>query len=193
MQGLTFLQDAGVQTEQLPGEPSAPSFYGLTASGGKAYRYYQPSVEAFAAELSEAARKELNPNLRIPIPPSRSFHMAGNAGDKQLTLMLDRDTAKPFRAVFGYVAFMSEKEDQVGTAPPLCAQIVLKLPFRYGTAPWETEDSFIFCRLNAFASKACLPVASQPIGLGSVVHGAIEKPHTEHDTAQLTPGGAHQL
>ena len=118
--------------------------------------------------------------------------MSGKPGDRQLTLMIGRETAKPIRAVFGYVAFTVEKEGQAGASSPMCAEIVLKAPFRYAIRyfPVGKEDSFAFCRLDACASKARLPVSPHPIGIESVAHGAIEKSHSEHDAAQLAPGGA---
>ena len=142
MQGLTFLHDVAAQTDTLAAQASPPSFFGMTASGGKAYTYYQPSIETFSGQLTDASSRGLDPNLVMPIPAAWSFQLAGEAGKKQLTLMIDRHTAKPSRSVFGYVAFMQEAPLQVGTASPLCAQIAIKLPFRYGNAPWETEDGY---------------------------------------------------
>ena len=105
-------------------------------------------------------------------------------GKKQLALELDTPAAKRFRNVFGYVAFI-KPADSRGAASPFCAQVVVKLPYKFGSSHWEEKVSFIYVRLNAFASRACLGGTYQPLCMGSVVRGLIEKADSDYDTAQL--------
>ena len=86
--------------------------------------------------------------------------------------------------------------DSRGTLTPLCAQVILKLPYKFGAAPWEKEFSFVYARLNAFSSRACLGSSFSPVSTGTVVRGLIEKADSDYDTAQLVgwaPASAARL
>ena len=97
---------------------------------------------------------------------------------------LDTPAAKRFRNVFGYVAFINPAGSR-GTVSPFCAQVALKIPYKFGSSPCEEKFSFIYVRLNAFASRACVGGTYQPLCMGSVVRGLIEKADIDYDTAQL--------
>ena len=176
---------------------------GMTSSGYSMRAFYRPTVLAFSDELSKAIAADANPNVALPLPQGWRFSMAGKAS-KKLALSLDTPSAKRFRSVFGYVGFIKNtllfypgsfhypgvkpvKSD--GTASPLHAQVVLKLPFYYGESDAEWKHSFLYARVNAFASKAALPCSFQVLAIGSVVRGLVEKAHSDHETAQLAVYG----
>ena len=54
---------------------------------------------------------------------------------KHLALQVDTPSAKRFRNVFGYVSPIKPEEFE-GSITPLCAQVVIKRPFNYGTLSW---------------------------------------------------------
>ena len=67
----------------------------------------------------------------------------------------------------------------------MCCQVVIKLPFKYGKYAWEKEFSHVYFRLNAFSSRFALSSSFQPIAMGTVVRGLVEKADSDYDTAQL--------
>lgn len=79
--------------------------------------------------------------------------------------------------------------DSRGTEIGIMLQIVLKLPFFYGE---EERMSHVYCRTNAYTSKALLCSDFTGIRVGHCVSGLIEKainnkkPDGPH-TAQLVP------
>ena len=88
--------------------------------------------------------------------------------------------------VSGYVSSVSYTDSDDANFP-LCAQVVMKLPFRLGEASDETEDSWAYARANAYASEACLPMSYQVLRAGSIVRGVVGKSHDaeDKDTPQL--------
>ena len=112
------------------------------------------------------------------------FQIVSKRGKKQLALELYTPEAKRFRNAQGYVSFIKPAASH-GTVSPCCSQVVLNLPYKFGSSDWEEKFSFIYVRLNAFAARACLGGTYQPLFMGSVVRGIIEEADADYDTAQL--------
>ena len=69
---------------------------------------------------------------------------------------------------------------------PALLQVVLKIPFRYGISSHERENSWVFCRVNAWASQAAFAgSAGRLVRVADPVCGFIEPTSTEKDSAQL--------
>ena len=65
------------------------------------------------------------------------------------------------------------------------SQVAIKLPFKYGKYSREKEFIHSCCRLNDFSSRCALLSSFQPIAMGTVARGLIEKADPDYDTAQL--------
>lgn len=103
----------------------------------------------------------------------------------QHTLTLDRPAELKHRLDYGYVRSIKVTERWGDGPPPFCDQVILRLPFRYGSTPSELEDSWIFFLVNAFASCACLPSSAQAVRFGVAVCGVVTKSPRDYQTAKL--------
>ena len=124
--------DASTQTWGSDASTFA-SFLWPAQSGLRMREYYQPSAVEFPEKLHALQARASDPNPAIPHPQGWWLLMAGK-GKKQVSLQLDTPSAKRFRNVFGYIAFMKPAESR-GTPTPLCAQATLELPFKYNGSP----------------------------------------------------------
>ena len=154
--------------------------FGRTAFGLAMKEYSQPSLYEFSETLQAISEKSLGPNRRLPLPDGWSIAEVKG----QSTLLVDQAAALRFPLAFGHIGSLKITESY-GTGSPFCAQVILRLPFRYGSSPSEMEDSWVFCRVNAFSSCACLPSAAQGVRVGQIVSGVLAKSSHEYHTAQL--------
>ena len=154
--------------------------FGKTSAGLVMREYSQPILFAFS-ELIEAISSRCHDyNVKIPLPEDWKLSVVID----QLTLTIDRPAAHQFRLAYGYVSSL-KVTDSVDTGSPFCAQVILRLPFRYGTGPDELGNSWLFCRCDAFASMACLPSPAQAVRVGMPVCGLLAKSSGKYKTAQL--------
>ena len=78
-------------------------------------------------------------------------------------------------------------DKECGAKTPALFQVVLQLPFRYGSTRGEGFDSWLHFRVSAFTSAACFDKASTVVKVGSPVSGFLESTNSkEHFGAQLT-------
>ena len=178
---------------------------GFDASGAPVFGPYRPTVRSLADRITGWLRPGVDLLDVIPVPSGFSFARGSNLGKLQLQLTLDGAYARRYRWVFGYVGDIQLAVEARGTATPTQLTIVAMIPWRYGNdAKIETEDSFIFCRIDAFASKALLTIggrilsfptpifASDPaviIRVGDPVSGFLEPSPGDSKSAQLTGWG----
>ena len=104
--------------------------------------------------------------------------------EKQLCATVDKISALRFRLAYGYVSSI-KATDSFDAGSPFCAQVILRLPYRFGVTAHEAQNSWIFCRVNAFASCACLPSSAQAVRVGMPVCGLVAKSSKTYETAQL--------
>ena len=71
------------------------------------------------------------------------------------------------------------------TSTPASLQIAVKLPARYGKIDDERNGSFLFARINAFASRACRAKSVDAIALGAPVQFGSELTDSEYHSAHL--------
>ena len=71
------------------------------------------------------------------------------------------------------------------TSTPFAAQVVVMLSFRYGDTADERYDSFIYARVNAFSSRACLNKSFEPVPVGTPVVGLLDITKSDYKSAQL--------
>ena len=78
-------------------------------------------------------------------------------------------------------------DDECGTDTPAVFQVVVQLPFRYGSTKGEAFDSWLHCRVTAFMSAACFEEPRLFLKVGDPVSGFLECTHSKkHFGAQLT-------
>ena len=71
---------------------------------------------------------------------------------------------------------------------PRHLKIVANIPVRFGKTANGRQNSFIFARVNAFSSNACLGKISEPISLGAPVRGVPELTDSTYGSALLVGG-----
>ena len=197
---MASFTDAAAQTWSLD-NTCASNYSGVTQTKLRMWAYYQPSVRECADELWAVRESEKDPNPAIPIPDGWWLVMAGKASasgclgkhffdlkhlfvKKQLAFQIDTPSAKRFRNVFGYVAFIKPAESK-GRSRPCAAKWRSSFPLNTGSTRGGEEFSHVYCRLSAFSSRCALPSSFQPSAMGSVVRGLIETADSDYDTAQL--------
>ena len=67
---------------------------------------------------------------------------------------------------------------------PALLQLVVKVPWRYGQNPLEKENSFVYCRINLFASQAAFNGCGRLIRVGDPVTGFVEPTSGDANSAQ---------
>ena len=85
----------------------------------------------------------------------------------------------------GYVGALEDSPAMQDTATPFTAQIVTKLPFRYGKTEAERQDSYVFVRIQAFSSRACLGKSFDTVALGTPIRGVLDITTGDYNSAQL--------
>ena len=103
---------------------------------------------------------------------------------KQLCLYLDKGSALSMRLAYGVVSSI-KVTDRLDTGSPFCAQVILRLPYRFGASDHELQNRWVYCRVDAFASCAFLPRSAQAVRVGMPVCGLIDKSSRVYETAQL--------
>ena len=160
--------------------------FGRTSSGLVTRDYFQPILMGFSGKISAG---RYDPNRTIPLPEDWSV---GGVTD-QLTPTLGKPADFRFRLAYGYISSI-KATDSLDTGSPFCAQVILRLPFRYGASIDEIGDRWLYCRANAFASTAFLPRPAQAVRVGMPVCGVLTKSFETYQTAQLAgrpPTAAH--
>ena len=86
-------------------------------------------------------------------------------------------------------SLLSDPTDGEGTLTPGQAQVVTMVPWRVGNTPGETQNSFIFVRLQAFISKAFFRTPVQVLAVGDPVVGYVEPTNGDSRSAQIVSWG----
>ena len=86
--------------------------------------------------------------------------------------------------VFGYVAEI-KLSDGDGTNTPALIQAVTMIPWRFGLTAQEYGASHLFCRVQAFISRAIFPTAVAVVSVGDPIVGFIEPTNGGPKSAQL--------
>ena len=131
---------------------------GFSSDNTPVFSPYRPTVRKLADQIPPLIRSGVDLSTIIPAPDGFSFHGGGNS---QLQMTLSGDYARRFRRIFGYAGDIQLAVEARGTATPTRLQVVAIPPWRYGNDPIENDESFIFCRVGAFASKSLLTVGGQ--------------------------------
>ena len=127
---------------------------GFAADGPPVFGPYRPTVRPLADRIPGWLRSGVDLLTVIPVPVGFGFVRGGNA---QLQLTLDGGYARRYRRTFGYVGDIQLSVAARDTATPSQLTIIAMIPWRYANdTAREKGDSFIFCRINAFAPKALL-------------------------------------
>ena len=123
--------------------------FGRTSCGWSARQSYQPILESYVEDINQARDRNMNPAQSIPLAAGWTF----DKEHSQLLLEPPEDDFRSYKHSFGYVA-TTHDANATDTASPLCLTVVLKLPYKYGSPPDERRHSYVWARVNAFASKA---------------------------------------
>ena len=176
---------------------------GFDAAGSPVFGSFRPTVRTLADRIPDWLNSGANLLSVLPAPSGFSFPTGNNSGEKQLHLTLDGAYARRYRRVFVYVGDIQLSVEARGAATPTHLTVVVMIPWRYGPdTKVEKEDSFIFARTNAFASKAlltfgrrtCFPFltpmfAPNPaviIKVGDPASGFLEPPSGDSMSSQMT-------
>ena len=90
-------------------------------------------------------------------------------------------------ALWGEIKYIKgEPTDAISFDSPALLAIIARLWWRYGSLRQEAHDSWVCCRLIAFASTALFGGQLEAISVGDPVAGFIEATSDENNTAQLT-------
>ena len=166
---------------------------------------YQPSLEDLSDHLSEAVSMDIDPNSVFKLPEGTLFAAPGPDGPDQLLLVLSKWDANTNRVAhnprnleilifppsphgfpdryFGFVASIKER-DSYNTDLGLQLTVVLKIHYQLEKGP-SFPRSHVYCRVNAYSSRALLAHDFTAIRVGSAVSGLIEKSLGKPHTAQL--------
>ena len=159
---------------------AAKPAYGLTSGGLTIRESFQPTLMEFSELLDRSKAQKQDLNMKIPLPSDWKLSTI----EKQLCVTVDKISALRFRLAYGYISSI-KVTDSFDTGSPFCAQVILRLPYRFGVTAHETQNSWVFCRVNAFASCACLPSSAQAVRVGMPVCGLVAKSSKTYETAQL--------
>ena len=190
---------APAAAKALTKAPPAP--IGLTAAGTPVYAPFQPSVASLAVQLTPFLRTAVGLNGALPLPTGLELVRAPD--DSQTQLKLTPFFALKNRMMFGYVAEIKLSSGD-GTDTPAQLQVVCRIPWRYGVtsagaalkfltifgnsrnfSPFERDFSWIYVRVQAFASKALFASAATIVKLGSCVSGFAEPTSGSSKSCQL--------
>ena len=142
--------------------------------------YFQPTLLGFSEMLESIGACSYDPSRRIPLPDGWSVGVV----KAQIILSLYPPAALKFRLSYGYISSI-RTTDSYDTGSPFFAQSIPRLPFRLGSSPAENENRRAYCRVDAFASCACLPSPAQAVRIGMPVCGLGSMSPRDHKTAQL--------
>ena len=138
----------------------------------------------FAAELTDDLADSPDLAQDIPIPKGMLLHHPTE--HQQLQLELSPSFAPRHRRVWGYIGelrLITSNFTETGAQ----LQVVLTTPFRYGLEPEETENSWIFARVNCYSSTAAFSNNFRLLKLGDPVTGFLEGAgSSKRRSAQLT-------
>ena len=85
----------------------------------------------------------------------------------------------------GFIGHMENHKTMEGAVTPLLLQAVLKLAYRYGKTEAGRKDSYIYVRVNAFPSRACLSKSFEPLYVGMPIAGVLGLTESGYNSAQL--------
>ena len=156
---------------------------GMRANGAQASRSYIPTLRFFSAEFAEACADAPDIADDIPIPEGMQLFPAREG--RQPQLVLSEAFAQRHRRVWGYIGEI-KLIDSDFTQTGALLQIVCLFPWRYGSEPEETTNSFIYARVNCFTSTAAFSNPIRMLKLGECVSGFIEVSSKTSRSAQLT-------
>ena len=147
---MASIADASTQSRNL-GATASSNFIGAGQTNLRTWGRYRPSAIEFPDQIWDLQASKGDPRPAFPLPEGWRLMMPGKASasgcfgqfffgpnhfaKQQLALQVDTPSAKRFRNVFGYVSFIKPEEFE-GSITPLCAQVVIKRPFNYGTLSW---------------------------------------------------------
>ena len=103
----------------------------------------------------------------------------------QLQLAVGRRELPNYKLVYGFVGSMEDSKLMEDTCTPVILQVVVKLPYRFGKTEAEFRDSWVFARVNAFASRACLAKSFEAVTLGTPITGVLDCTNSDYRSAQL--------
>ena len=75
--------------------------------------------------------------------------------------------------------------DGEGTLTPAHVQVIVKVPWRFGSSQAETRASFVWVRINAFISKALFTTPVRALQVGEPIVGFVEPTNGDSKSAQL--------
>ena len=116
-----------------------------------------------------------------PIPAKWSFSQP----KKKIQLSTHSDDLARFGLCYGFIGGIADSSTMDDTCAPISLQVIVKLPFRFGETAKGKEDSFLFARVNAFSSMACLGRSFESLCLGMPVRGVLELTRGTYESAQL--------
>ena len=150
--------------------------FGRTSPALVMREYFQPILMEFPELLGKITSGRYYPSRKIPLPEDWGVSVVTD----QLTHTLDNPASLRFRLDYGYLSSI-KVTDSLDAGSPVCDQVILRLPFRCGTSIDELQDSWLYCRANAFAPTDCFPRSERAIRVGSLRDKSSEK----YQTAQL--------
>ena len=174
---------------------------GFTADNSPVFPPCRPTVRKLADQIPGWLRPGVDLATVIPVPAGFSFIWGRNA---QTQLVLSGAYARRFRRISGYVGDIQLSVEARGTTTPTQLQVVTLISWRYGNDPRENDESFTFCRINAFDSKSLLTIGGEDfldcaptflpnpavfIKVGDPVVGFLEPSSGDAKSAHLTGWG----
>ena len=132
---------------------------GILPSGRPVTDSFQPSAAQLALVLTPHLRIRSDVSDVLPLPAGLTLIRSPDAVHNA-QLRMAPFFARKMKRVFGYVAEILLIEGD-GAASPAQLQVVIKIPWRYGSTSRETEASRMLTRLIAFTSKALFEDATR--------------------------------
>ena len=162
------------------------NLFGRTCTGLRMHSYYQPRLISYAGLIHKTGRDIEKLNEVIPLPEDWAFV----ANTSQLQVMLSEMESPRFQTVYGFIGPSISATDSQGTQTPAQCQVIVQLDFKYGSSELEVESSFIFVRINAYTSQACLNGDFTRLLPGTPVKGVVCRSSEKgYQSAQLVGWG----
>ena len=113
---------------------------------------------------------KLTPDVAIPLPSGRRFVTE----KQQLQVAVrGRDFAR-YKMIYGFAGSISDAKDMAEKSTPLLLHVIAKLAYRYGISSGGRQDSYVYVRIGAFSSRACIDKSVGNLALGAPIFGFID-------------------
>ena len=146
-------------------------------NGGDAFDFFRPSLLNLAATLSAAesaaGKTPASPKWEDALPLPTGMRLYRRLRDHMPLLSLGPTHALRFRRIYGFVGEIKYVKDEpsgvICFESPAMLAIIVRLWWKYGTLRQEARDSWIYCRMLAYASTALFDGQLEIIRVGDPI------------------------